>query len=101
MSTNFDSPIEVGFCGATPMEDDPIETMSAVRGTISGQPFLHELSAMALLERAVRSARPRNSRGWQPRWVAVKDCFALGSTYSTDLCRKFGLDPDELVRHGG
>lgn len=101
MSENFDSAIEVGFCGAVAMEADSVEVFSTVCGTISGQPFLYELSTMALLERAVRSARPRNSRGWQPRWVAVKDCFALGSTYSKDLCRKFRLDPDELVRRGG
>jgi hypothetical protein len=50
-----------------------------------------------LLERAVRGARP-NRPGRHPRWVAVVDTFALGSTYATQLCRRFGLDPDEQVK---
>ncbi len=53
-----------------------------------------------LLARAVRNARDRRSRkgAQHPRWVAVMDSFALGSTYSRALCRRFFLDPDELVR---
>lgn len=51
-----------------------------------------------LLERAVRTARPRSGRGYQPRWVGVMDSFALGSTWARQLCRRFGLDPDEKVR---
>jgi hypothetical protein len=53
-----------------------------------------------LIERAVRSARCRDSRkGYlHPRWVAVMDCFGLGSTYAYELCRRFGLDPDEKVK---
>lgn len=50
-----------------------------------------------LMERAVRNARARKS-GWHPRWVAVMDNFHLGSTYAQQLCRRFGLDPDEEVR---
>lgn len=52
-----------------------------------------------LLERAVRGARDHTapSRHKHPRWVAVSQAFALGSTYSAQLCRRFGLDPDELV----
>lgn len=52
-----------------------------------------------LLERAVRGARdhtaPSDHR--HPRWVAVSQVFALGSTYSHQLCRRFGLDPEEMV----
>lgn len=53
-----------------------------------------------LLARAVRNARDRVTRkGFlHPRWVAVMDCFALGSTYSHQLCRRFGLDPAEMVK---
>jgi hypothetical protein len=53
-----------------------------------------------LLERAVRSARDRrrNKGVKHPRFVAVQDCFALGSTYAAELCRRFGLDPDEQVK---
>lgn len=52
-----------------------------------------------LLERAVRGARDHTmpSRHKHPRWTAVSQCFALGSTYSMQLCRRFGLDPEEMV----
>jgi hypothetical protein len=53
----------------------------------------------ALLERAVRNGRGRGQKRGQryPRWSLVADTFALGSTYAIQLCRRFGLDPDELV----
>lgn len=52
-----------------------------------------------LLERAVRNSRDGSYRKGvkHPRWVAVMDTFALGSTYSQQLCQRFGLDPDEKV----
>lgn len=50
-----------------------------------------------LLERAVRNARGRTGR-INPRWIGVADTFGLGSTYSRQLVRRFGLDPDEKVR---
>lgn len=52
-----------------------------------------------LLERAVRNARDYTapSRFKHARWVAVSHVFALGSTFSAQLCRRFGLDPDEMV----
>ena len=55
-----------------------------------------------LLRRAVANCRDRTApSGFQhPRWVAVADTFALGSTYAMELCKRFDLDPDELVtRH--
>ena len=52
-----------------------------------------------LLERAVRNARPsRGAAITVPRWSAVMVSFGLGSTYAQQLCVRFGLDPDELVR---
>lgn len=53
-----------------------------------------------LLERAVRNARSRNARRGHRhvRWSAVSDAFALGSTYAAQLCVRFGLDPDEMVK---
>jgi hypothetical protein len=53
-----------------------------------------------LLRRAVMSARNRQYRkGFaHPRWNAVMDVFILGSTYAVQLCRRFGLDPDEAVK---
>ena len=61
--------------------------------------FLHELSLESLLERGVRGARDPDSRKGtkHPRWVAVMETFCLGSTYSKELCQKFGLNPYEEV----
>lgn len=50
-----------------------------------------------LLGRAVRNVRPRRRSGRSPRWHAVSEVFTLGSTYSAQLCRRFGVDPDEVV----
>lgn len=52
-----------------------------------------------LLERAVKGARPRKGR--VPRWSAVSDAFALGSTYSIQLCHRFGVDPDQQIGRNG
>jgi len=49
-----------------------------------------------LVERAVRNARPHDC-GEHPRWVAVMDTFALGSTYAHELCVLHGLNPDDKV----
>src|SRR5690606_31705129 len=53
----------------------------------------------ALLGRAVKSAcSSKHNKGVKhPRWIAVKDAFQLGSGYAGELCRRFGLDPDEEV----
>jgi hypothetical protein len=52
-----------------------------------------------LLGRAVKSARsskyPKKMK--HPRWVGVTECFSVGSTYANQLCRRFNLDPDEMV----
>lgn len=53
-----------------------------------------------LLKRAVAACRGRGYRkgAKHPRWVAVMDNFSLGSTYAHELCRRFGHDPDEMVK---
>lgn len=53
-----------------------------------------------LLRRAVATARSRYHRKGlgHPRWVAVMDAFMLGSTYASQLCIRFGLDPEEQVK---
>lgn len=56
-----------------------------------------DYTAEELVSRAVRNARPHEC-GESPRWVAIQDTFALGSTYSIQLCRIHGLDPDEKVK---
>ena len=52
-----------------------------------------------LIRRAVANCRGRDMRKGVKhcRWVAVMDTFALGSTYAHELCRRFDLDPDEMV----
>ncbi|TYC93012.1 hypothetical protein [Novosphingobium sp. BW1] len=52
----------------------------------------------AILRHAVNIATPRRSRGYQPRWVAVMDTFAVGATVAQELCTRFGFNPDEMVR---
>jgi hypothetical protein len=37
------------------------------------------------------------TRGVVPRWVAVKDAFAVGSTTAYQLCREYNLNPDDMV----
>jgi len=54
--------------------------------------YTHE----SLVERAMRNAKPRNL-GPAQRWVAVMDTFATGSTMAWELCKRFGLDPEEVV----
>jgi len=47
-----------------------------------------------LVERALRNLRWNKPA---PRWVLAQSAFALGSTSSQALCRRFGLDPDEQI----
>lgn len=58
---------------------------------------VNDISDADLLERAVRTARERG-RAYHPRWVGVARAFGLGSTYACQLCRRYGLDPEEKVR---
>jgi hypothetical protein len=53
-----------------------------------------------LLERAVKGCRSnvQDRRCKHSRWVHVADTFALGITFSRQLCARFGLDPDEQVK---
>jgi hypothetical protein len=56
---------------------------------------LHNISADELILRAAKHAGL--DRKQMPRWAAVSRTFALGSTYSKDLCAMLSLDPDEPV----
>lgn len=61
------------------------------------EPSVNDISDGELLGRAVRMRFRGRSRG-HPRWVLVMERFGLGSTYAKQLCRKFGSDPDEMVK---
>lgn len=52
-----------------------------------------------LLRRAVRGAKNMH-RGRIVRWAVISELFGLGSTYSMELCRRFGVDPDEQMPRG-
>jgi hypothetical protein len=62
---------------------------------MGGERSVADIPTEDLLRRAVMNARGRKNG---PRWVAVMDAFGLGSTYARQLCRLFGLDPDEPVK---
>lgn len=47
-----------------------------------------------LLRRVVRHVVRNRPRRKEFAWAAVAEAFALGSTFSMQLCRRFGLDPD-------
>lgn len=57
-------------------------------GTVADYPDDH------LLERAVRNIARRRTQRKEPAWCRVMDAFGLGSTYSAQLCRRFGIDPE-------
>ena len=59
-----------------------------------------DLSDESLVQRAVTSARDKHARKGQPhpRWAGVSSTFGLGSTYSAQLCRRFGFDPNEMIK---
>jgi hypothetical protein len=58
------------------------------------EPSVNDIPDTELLCRVVRS-RGYGRKG--PRWVRVSRLFGLGSTYASQLCRRFGCDPEEQV----
>lgn len=47
-----------------------------------------------LLRRVVIHVSRNRPRRQEFAWAAVSNAFGLGSTYSAQLLRRFGLDPD-------
>ena len=75
--------------------DVPLDAAAKpMAATINGDRSVSEISTADLVKRAVMNARPHRC-GEAPRWVAVMDAFALGSTHAYELCRLHGLDPEE------
>lgn len=56
-----------------------------------------ELTESDLLESAVRAVRG-SRRNTLPRWALVRDAFCVGSGVGTALCRRFGFDPEEILK---
>ncbi|WP_346394610.1 hypothetical protein [Pseudomonas syringae] len=50
-----------------------------------------------LLRRAVRAVGG-SRRNTMPRWALVRDAFGCGSGVGTALCRRFGYDPEEILK---
>lgn len=69
---------------STPQSSAPV--VGERTGTVA------DISDDALLCRAVRSCAKK--RRHVPAWSRISDLFALGSTYSAQLCRRFGVDPE-------
>ena len=59
-----------------------------------------DMAPAELVKRAINGLlSPPSKRGRSvPLWNAVSERFFLGSTFSAQLCRKYGFDPDRLVR---
>ena len=56
----------------------------------------HGYAAPKLIERAMFAMKPRSYKSC-PRWVAVMDTFATGSTMAYALCVAHGYDPEEKI----
>ena len=68
----------------------------AVRAAIQREHSVADIMDVDLVRRAVMNVRPERPGRW-PRWSAVSESFGLGSTFATQLCKRFALDPDELL----
>lgn len=55
-----------------------------------------DYSGTSLARRVMRNLFNRD-QATKPRWAVVSDNFGLGSNYSAELCRIYGLDPDEQM----
>ena len=65
----------------------------AAEGDGAGRECVNGLTFRELVERAVSA--PRDWKRRQPRWSAVGCVFSVGSTTASELCKAFGLNPDE------
>lgn len=59
----------------------------------------HVLSAGKdeIIRRVLSNCAFRAERSGCPMWVCVQDVTAYGSTYSQQLCRAYGFNPDYRV----
>lgn len=66
---------------------------------IKPEPSVNDIPDNELLGRVLRHIQKRGrSREKLPLWSVVGDRFALGSGYASQLCRRFGLDPEQIVK---
>lgn len=78
-------------------ENEALRMVQLGKITLSGC----ELKLKELVGGVVRNvqgpSKYRHKHG-TPRWVLVRDAFAVGSGVANALCREFGFDPDENLR---
>ena len=72
--------------------------MGALEDIIKAAGDVSDIPDSELLRRAVRNAKPAKGTRATYRWVCVMDMFALGSGYAHQLCRRFGFDPDAIIK---
>ena len=70
-------------------------TDSAAKSTTLEAPTGFEYTDLDLLDRAVRNIH--YGKGMLPRWSHVGQTFSMGSGYSIGLCKRWGLDPHEML----
>lgn len=71
--------------------DTDMRTPLPLTGTVA------DIDDATLLRRAVLNARAADKLK-HPRWHAVMQTFGLGSTYAAQLCKRFDINPDEMVK---
>lgn len=55
---------------------------------------VNDIPDAELIRRVIYHLSRKRGRKRRPLWDAVGTHFCLGSTYSMQLCRRFGFDPD-------
>lgn len=58
---------------------------------------VNDIADSELIRRVLYYLWKKRGAKRRPLWDAVGTHFCLGSTYSMQLCRRFGLNPDERV----
>ncbi len=62
------------------------------------EPSVNDIADAELLRRVISECRRGRGRHKIYLWSKISAQFALGSGYSMQLCRRFGFDPDEMVK---
>lgn len=62
-------------------------------------PDVNDIPDNVLLGRVIGHIAKRGRRREKAElWVIIQEHFALGATYSAQLCRRYGFEPSQLVR---
>lgn len=67
---------------------------AALKAAPVSEHTIDSISDRELISRVLRNIERRPGRKGLPLWSVVGQAFALGSTFSAQLCRRHGLDPD-------